>query len=460
MAVGVGAVGPGISGTSSSGGGSGTVTSVSVVSANGLAGTVATATTTPAITIKTTVTAPVLAGNGTAVTAATTTGTGNTAVLSASPALTGVPTAPTGATGDNTTQIATDAFVTTAINNAIAGVNPAVAVQAATTAAGDTSALTYNNGASGIGATLTGANNTALTVDGFTFSALGQRLLVKNDTQSPAGAFNGVYFVTQLQATLLPVVLTRALDYDQPSDINNTGAIPVVNGTANALTQWLLTSQVTTVGTDPLTYAQFGTTVQIPQTTQSGTSYTLALTDAETLVRFTNASTATVTIPTNASVAFPVGTVINLFPEGAGGIILAAAGGVTIDNNTTASQNQEISLRQDAANVWVVAGGPSASSSTFISQPNAPYAVTSNHQMAALDSIVLANASGGAFTVTLPAAPFFGALYAIEKSDSSGNAVTVAPGAGILTGISSLTTQFRIVLYMFDGTNWCSIPLV
>ena len=188
-----------------------------------------------------------------------------------------------------------------------------------------------------------GANNTALTVDGFTFSALGQRLLVKNDTQSPAGAFNGVYFVTQLQATLLPVVLTRALDYDQPSDINNTGAIPVVNGTANALTQWLLTSQVTTVGTDPLTYAQFGTTVQIPQTTQSGTSYTLALTDAETLVRFTNASTATVTIPTNASVAFPVGTVINLFPEGAGGIILAAAGGVTIDNNTTASQNQEIS---------------------------------------------------------------------------------------------------------------------
>jgi len=45
-------------------------------------------------------------------------------------ALTGTPTAPTGTVGDNTTQIATDAFVTTAITNAIAGVNPAVAVQA------------------------------------------------------------------------------------------------------------------------------------------------------------------------------------------------------------------------------------------------------------------------------------------------------------------------------------------
>src|SRR5215471_18066940 len=50
-------------------GGGGTVTSVSVVSANGFAGTVATATTTPAITISTTVTG-VLKGNGTAISAA------------------------------------------------------------------------------------------------------------------------------------------------------------------------------------------------------------------------------------------------------------------------------------------------------------------------------------------------------------------------------------------------------
>jgi hypothetical protein len=51
-------------------GGSGTVTSVSVVSANGLAGTVATATTTPAITLSTTITG-ILKGNGTAISAIT-----------------------------------------------------------------------------------------------------------------------------------------------------------------------------------------------------------------------------------------------------------------------------------------------------------------------------------------------------------------------------------------------------
>ena len=166
-------------------------------------------------------------------------------------------TAATQAAGNNTTKIANTAFVTTAINTAIAGVNPAVAVKFATTAAGDTSGYTYNNGASGIGATLTGANNVAFTADGQTATALLQRVLVKNDTQSPSGAFNGVYYVSQVQTAILPPILTRAIDYNQPSDINNTGAIPVVLGTANAQTTWVLTSTVTTVGTDPLTFTQF-----------------------------------------------------------------------------------------------------------------------------------------------------------------------------------------------------------
>src|SRR5262245_15004926 len=66
-------------GNQACGSGSGTVTSVSVVSANGLAGSVATATTTPAITLSTTINSPVLSGNGTAIAAATTTGSGSTA---------------------------------------------------------------------------------------------------------------------------------------------------------------------------------------------------------------------------------------------------------------------------------------------------------------------------------------------------------------------------------------------
>lgn len=63
----------------------GSVTSVSVTSANGFAGTVATATTTPAITLSTTITG-VLSGNGTAISAASTTGSGSV-VLATSPTL-------------------------------------------------------------------------------------------------------------------------------------------------------------------------------------------------------------------------------------------------------------------------------------------------------------------------------------------------------------------------------------
>lgn len=118
--------------TISTTGGSGTVTSVSVVSANGLAGTVATSTTTPAITLSTTINSPVLAGNGTAILAATTTGSTSTVVLATSPTITtptisghftaeGVTT--TGATGTGNLVFATSPSLTT----------PALGVASATT---------------------------------------------------------------------------------------------------------------------------------------------------------------------------------------------------------------------------------------------------------------------------------------------------------------------------------------
>lgn len=173
-------------------------------------------------------------------------------------ALPGSPTTTTQTAGDSSNKIATDAFVTTAVNNAIAGVNPAVAVAAATTQASNTSSLTYNNGASGIGASFTGTTNVALVFDGQTLTAVNQRVLIKNDTQSAnPGAYNGIYYLSQLQTAILPPILVRSLDYNQPSDINNTGAIPVVAGTLNAGTSWLETGQIVTVGTTPLTFTQF-----------------------------------------------------------------------------------------------------------------------------------------------------------------------------------------------------------
>ena len=62
---------------------------------------------------------------------------------------------------------------------------------------------------------------------------------------------------------------------------------------------------------------------------QTGTTYTLALTDVAKVVSLTNGSAITLTIPTNATTAFPIGTQILLYQGGAGQVTVGGAG-VTI----------------------------------------------------------------------------------------------------------------------------------
>lgn len=63
---------------------------------------------------------------------------------------------------------------------------------------------------------------------------------------------------------------------------------------------------------------------------QTGTSYTLVLTDVGKDIRCTNAAAITLTVPPNSSVAFNVGSVI-LFSQGGAGAVTAVAGsGVTL----------------------------------------------------------------------------------------------------------------------------------
>ncbi len=63
---------------------------------------------------------------------------------------------------------------------------------------------------------------------------------------------------------------------------------------------------------------------------QTGTTYTLVLADRGGLVTLSNASAITLTVPTNASVAYAVGTQIGLLQTGAGQVTVAGASGVTV----------------------------------------------------------------------------------------------------------------------------------
>jgi hypothetical protein len=60
-------------------------------------------------------------------------------------------------------------------------------------------------------------------------------------------------------------------------------------------------------------------------------SYTLVLSDASKLVEINSASANNLTVPLNSSVAFPVGTQINLLQVGAGQMTVVPTGGVTIN---------------------------------------------------------------------------------------------------------------------------------
>jgi hypothetical protein len=92
-------------------------------------------------------------------------------------------------------------------------------------------------------------------------------------------------------------------------------------------------------------------------------NYTLALADAGKTLLNTGGVAITWTIPANASVAYPVGTVIAFLNTGAGAVTIAPAGGVTLNlagagttgNRTLAQWGLAVAI-QESANAWVITG--------------------------------------------------------------------------------------------------------
>ncbi|HAT1746682.1 TPA: hypothetical protein I8Z16_003034, partial [Legionella pneumophila] len=113
---------------------------------------------------------------------------------------------------------------------------------------------TYDNGASGVGATLTANANGAANIDGLALS-LNDRVLFKDQSSSFQ---NGIYYVSQVGDGSNPAIFIRTTDFDTPAEIVPGMLIPVLEGTTNQFTIWLNTSDPTTIGTDPIVFVQFG----------------------------------------------------------------------------------------------------------------------------------------------------------------------------------------------------------
>ena len=92
-------------------------------------------------------------------------------------------------------------------------------------------------------------------------------------------------------------------------------------------------------------------------------SYTLVLADKDKIVEVSNAAANTVTIPTNATAAFPTGTQINIVQTGAGQTTISGTSGVTVNSTGATAASPKLRAQWSSATAikrgtdsWVVIG--------------------------------------------------------------------------------------------------------
>ena len=128
------------------------------------------------------------------------------------------------------------------------------AITTGTLASATSGTITYDNGTSGVGATLTLSGSptanfiTPSVFDNDTDIAVGKRVLVNDESNQ---AHNGIYTVTS------STVLTRATDFDTPTEMAGGDFLFVTSGDTFNNTGFVLGEAVTTVGTSNIHFIQF-----------------------------------------------------------------------------------------------------------------------------------------------------------------------------------------------------------
>jgi len=243
--------------------------------------------------------------------------------------------------GIATTQAGLASASATAAAASASGFKDKGSVRASTTAALPSS--TYNNGASGVGATITSTTNNAFpsaSSDTVTL-VLNDLLLVQNQA---APAQNGIYRLSQVGTGSVPWILTRVTNMDVWAEVNGATVV-VEEGATLADSAWLCSANTGgTMGTTSITWIPFplfipnasivegkldpAIKVNFQKFTQNiqSANYTLVLADAGQSVQHpsSDATARTTTIPANASVPFPIGTMILLDNDNGAGVMNVA----------------------------------------------------------------------------------------------------------------------------------------
>jgi hypothetical protein len=294
-----------------------------------------------------------------------------------------------------------------------AGLNPIGAVYGASTA--NLTGYTYNNGVAGVGATLTAPGNGVFIQDGVS-PPVGSRWLYKNDTTG-SGVNNGIYTITT-STSGSPAVLTRATDYDQPSQIQIGDLVSVENGTANAGSTWYQTATVVTVGVSAISFSAFFT----PSNFISST-----LTSADFIVgNVSNIATA-VAMSGDASLANTGAVTVSKI----GGVAISLAGSFTTSGAFSVTQTYTA-----GTNITFPTSGTLATTTQVIANVNQ----ASSSATLAANTRYTCNNGASLITYTLPSTATIGDTYIIVGGSSGGWKIAQNASQQIHLGSSATTS--------------------
>jgi hypothetical protein len=304
------------------------------------------------------------------------------------------------------------------VDNVTAGINFHAAVHAASV---NNLAVIYNNGTSGVGATLTADTNRAFsTLDGESV-VLNERVLIKNQTDARQ---NGIYTLTTAGSVSVPWVLTRATDADNnpTGELKNGDFTFVQRGTVNASIGFINNSATNpiVIGTDNITYTEFnaGKGVVAGNGLAEATPGTLSI---DTAITATKAS-----VDLKAPIDAPTFT----------NLVTVAASGVAFTDGT---QTKE--------------GVPSR---TPIIQKTASYTLSA---LTERDDLI-EMASGSAMTLTIPADSTldFPIGTSLDILQTSTGQVTIAGAGGVTVnstpGLKLRTTWSSATLFKRAANTW------
>jgi len=326
--------------------------------------------------------------------------------------------------------------------------------------------VTYNNGTSGVGATLTNAGAlAAFTVDGVTMTSgnIGNRILIKNQTN---GAYNGVYTLTTVGSGSVAWVLTRATDYDTSgtgtNEIDAGDFMYVLSGNTLANTSWVQqTTLPITVGTTALVFLQFG--AQISYT--AGTGLTLASNQfsitnttvtansygsASVVPTYTVNAQGQLTAASNISIAIDTAAITSGtlgVARGGTGAATLTANGVLYGNGTSAigatavgTTGQVLIGNTGAAPSWSNLSSNAVTSITFGSTGLTPSSA-SNGAITVAGTLVAASGGTGQSTYTVGDLLYASGTTTLSKlADVATGSVLVSGGIGVAPAYSATPT--------------------